>query len=191
MLLGEFFFFCFLGTFRSPSLFSLSLLRLIKLCVIFYRKTHRNPSHKRLPGNPASAAVTFALVVAPVLRKLAGWPRPLPRRLGVTLDRDTRTDAQRPEYARAAVRWEGAGGAGGGEREGGGGGGEAGGAEGSGSSGVGGGRFLATNTGNQISSRLLSMKGADVLLELPAGAGVMRSGTVVSALLYGDLRAMK
>jgi hypothetical protein len=35
------------------------------------------------------------------------------------------------------------------------------------------------------------MKGADVLLELPAGAGVVRSGSVVSALLYGDLRAMK
>lgn len=184
--------FLFFGYFfRSPSLFSLSLLRLTKRCVVYYRKNHRNPSHKRLPGNPASAAVTFALVVAPVLRKLAGWPRPLPRRLGVTLDRDTRTDAQRPEYARAALRWEGAGGAGGGESDGGGGGGgETGGAEGSGG-GVGGGRFLATNTGNQISSRLLSMKGADVLLELPAGAGVMRSGTVVSALLYGDLRAMK
>ena len=53
------------------------------------------------------------------------------------------------------------------------------------------GRFVATNTGNQISSRLLSMKGADVLLELPAGVGVMRSGSVVSALLYGDLRAME
>ena len=57
--------------------------------------------------------------------------------------------------------------------------------------GNGGGRLVATNTGNQISSRLLSMKGADVLLELPAGAGVVRSGSVVSALLYGDLRAMK
>jgi hypothetical protein len=35
------------------------------------------------------------------------------------------------------------------------------------------------------------MKGADVLLELPAGVGVMQKGSVVSALLYGDLRAMK
>ena len=74
---------------------------------------HRLASKKkRLPGNPASAAVTFALVVAPVLRKLAGWPRPLPRRIGVELDRDTPTDAHRPEYARAAVRWEVGGGVG-------------------------------------------------------------------------------
>ena len=113
----------------------------------------------------------------------------------MTLDRDTRTDASRPEYARAAVRWEGAGGGTGGE-----GGGGAAAAAAAGEAGEGAreesegrsvGRFLATNTGNQISSRLRSMKGADVLLELPAGAGVMQSGTVVSALLYGDLRAMK
>ena len=121
----------------------------------------------------------------------------MPRRIGVTLDRDTPTDASRPEYARAAVRWERAGGGGGGE-----------GSEGEGAAAAAAaaaagrgseeekkegssGRVLATNTGNQISSRLLSMKGADVLLELPAGAGVMGSGTVVSALLYGDLRAMK
>ena len=129
--------------------------------------------------------MTFALVVAPVLRKLSGWEQPLPRRIGVTLDRDTPTDASSPEYARAVVRWEEAGG-GGAKGEGG---------EGDEAAKDGGGgalgRFLATNTGNQISSRLLSMKGADVLLELPAGAGLMKRGSVVSALLYGDLRAMK
>jgi hypothetical protein len=35
------------------------------------------------------------------------------------------------------------------------------------------------------------MKGADVLLELPAAAGMMAKGSVVSALVYEDLRAMR
>ena len=180
-------FFCFMH-----SRFRRSLFLLVPSVLSRGSPPHRLASKKkkRLPGNPASAAVTFALVVAPVLRKLAGWPRPLPRRIGVELDRDTPTDAHRPEYARAAVRWEEGGGVGaraGGEGEGGGRARQ----QGEEKEGNGGGRLVATNTGNQISSRLLSMKGADVLLELPAGAGVVRSGSVVSALLYGDLRAMK
>lgn len=173
-----------------------------------------------LPGNPASAAVTFALVVSPVLRALSGWNGGggggggggtgrgegagegkgaaggaagkrrrssdiegfLPRRIGVTIDRDTPTDASRPEYARASLRWEGGGGGGGSGGE------EKEGKEGRAENAVG--RFVATNTGNQISSRLLSMKGADVLLELPSGGGVFEKGRMVSALVYRDLRDM-
>ena len=46
----------------------------------------------------------------------------------------------------------------------------------------------AHSTGRQISSRLLSCRAADALLELPQAAGTLPSGSVVSALLLGDIR---
>lgn len=139
-----------------------------------------------LPGNPASAAVTFALVVGPAIRALAGWAAPRPRRVHVRLGAPVRLDPERPEYHRAALHWspggEGAAAAAapvGGE---GGGGGPVGLA-------VAGG-FVATSTGGQISSRLGSVRGAGALLELPAAAGVLPAGSVVSALVVGDVVAM-
>lgn len=45
------------------------------------------------------------------------------------------------------------------------------------------GRFLARSTGHQGSGRLLSMVGANALLELPPGSGHLSAGSVVSALL--------
>jgi gephyrin len=47
--------------------------------------------------------------------------------------------------------------------------------------------FLAISTGNQISSRLLSMHSANVLLEIPQGDKILRKGDQVSALLIGNL----
>lgn len=47
--------------------------------------------------------------------------------------------------------------------------------------------FVAKSTGNQISSRLLSMKSADALLELPAAGGLIPAGTSVSAIIISDL----
>jgi len=49
------------------------------------------------------------------------------------------------------------------------------------------GQIIAESTGRQISSRLLSMRSANALLELPQASGVLKAGTVVSALLIGDL----
>ena len=49
------------------------------------------------------------------------------------------------------------------------------------------GGFVAASTGNQASSRLLSMRSANALLELPAGSGVLPQGAPVDALLIGDL----
>ena len=48
-------------------------------------------------------------------------------------------------------------------------------------------RFVAESTGNQASSRLLSMKSANSLLELPAREGVIAPGTLVSAILISDI----
>ncbi|HAJ35607.1 MAG TPA: hypothetical protein DCL15_07925, partial [Chloroflexi bacterium] len=49
------------------------------------------------------------------------------------------------------------------------------------------GGFIAESTGNQASSRLLSMRSANALLEVPQGEGVLAAGSIVTALLIGDL----
>lgn len=48
-------------------------------------------------------------------------------------------------------------------------------------------RFVAESTGHQMSSRLLSMKSANALLELPASGRVIPAGSSVSAIVISDL----
>ncbi len=115
-----------------------------------------------LPGNPVSSLVTFYLLAVPAMRKLAGWPDPTLRRVQAHLAGSLRLDRERPEYHRATLRWDhtlndGRGG------------------------------FRATSTGSQSSSRLLSARTANALLELPAAEGRLEAGQVVTALLIGDL----
>lgn len=50
--------------------------------------------------------------------------------------------------------------------------------------------WWAHTTGNQISSRLLSARSANALLELPRASGTLAAGTWVSALLFDDLQHM-
>ena len=52
------------------------------------------------------------------------------------------------------------------------------------------GELVAASTGGQISSRLLSLRSANLLLEIPQAEGVLPAGTLVSALVLGDLGAM-
>lgn len=47
--------------------------------------------------------------------------------------------------------------------------------------------LLAHSTGGQISSRLLSCRGADALVELPMASGTLPIGTQASALLIGPM----
>ena len=49
---------------------------------------------------------------------------------------------------------------------------------------------MAVSTGRQISSRLLSMRSANALLELPRVSGSLPAGTLVSALLIADVADM-
>lgn len=112
-----------------------------------------------LPGNPVSAAVTFSLIVAPCLRALSGVSDPGPRRLHCELAQSLKLDPSRPEYHRATLRWN-----------------------------QNAQMPVATSTGNQISSRLLSMRNANVLLELPKGQGVIEAGSIVSAIILSDMR---
>ncbi|KAF3455238.1 hypothetical protein FNV43_RR05686 [Rhamnella rubrinervis] len=115
-----------------------------------------------LPGNPVSCLVCFHLFVVPTIRHLAGWANPHPLRVEARLLMPLRTDPVRPEYHRAVVRWE----------------------VNDGSVKPG---FVAESTGHQMSSRLLSMKGANALLELPARCGVIAAGTSVPAIIFSEL----
>ena len=114
-----------------------------------------------LPGNPASAVVTFHLFVLPSLHQASGIkPVGLPK-VKVVLEEDVRMDAQRPEYHRAFV---------GGKSD---------------------GRLYGSSTGGQRSSRIGSFKGANALLCMPAGKGAMKKGEVVEALLMGAVGGLE
>lgn len=60
-----------------------------------------------LPGNPASAMVTFALFGVPLLRALGGDRAPLPRALSATLLHDVKHEPGRLEFVRAVLSLEG------------------------------------------------------------------------------------
>ncbi|KAL5580014.1 hypothetical protein UlMin_012456 [Ulmus minor] len=115
-----------------------------------------------LPGNPVSCLVCFHLFVVPAIRQLAGWANTHSLSVHARLVQPLKTDPVRPEFHRAVVRWEID--------------------DGSGKPG-----FVAESTGHQMSSRLLSMKSANALLELPATGSVMPAGASVSAILISDL----
>jgi gephyrin len=111
-----------------------------------------------LPGNPASALVTFHLFVLPSLHAMSGmFPAGLPK-IPVMLGHDFKLDPGRPEYHRAIVTV--------------------------GRDGV----LSATSTGGQRSSRVGSLKGANALLCMPKGAGSLQKGTKVDALLMSNVR---
>ncbi|WIA42709.1 hypothetical protein OEZ86_008658 [Tetradesmus obliquus] len=123
-----------------------------------------------LPGNPVSSFVCFNLVVVPALRKMSGWAQPQLRRMQVVLTSPLKLDPERPEYHRVVLgygRLPAACGAAAGQLG-----------------------WFATSTGNQISSRLLSARSANALLELPRAEGVLEAGSTVSALLIDDLGFM-
>ncbi|KIH89357.1 gephyrin [Sporothrix brasiliensis 5110] len=112
-----------------------------------------------LPGNPASALVTFHLFVLPALHQMAGeQPRGLPR-VPVALSHDFALDKERPEYHRAVVSV--------------------------GADGV----LKATSTGGQRSSKVGSMRGANALLCMPAGPEPLKAGATVDALLMSNVRS--
>jgi gephyrin len=110
-----------------------------------------------LPGNPASCVVCYHLFVLPALHKLAGVEPKGCTRVKVLLDGDVKLDKSRDEFHRVIVRAGGDG------------------------------MLHAVSTGGQRSSRIGSFKGANALLCLPAGEGVVKKGEMVDALLMGKL----
>ncbi|OMO71133.1 hypothetical protein CCACVL1_18422 [Corchorus capsularis] len=119
-----------------------------------------------LPGNPVSCLVCFHLFVVPTIRHLAGWANSHPLRVQARLKQPIKTDPVRAEFHRATIRWEVN--------------------DGSGNPG-----FVAESTGHQMSSRLLSMKSANALLELPATGRVITAGSSVAAIVISDLSCTK
>ncbi|KAI0403747.1 molybdenum cofactor synthesis domain-containing protein [Xylaria palmicola] len=111
-----------------------------------------------LPGNPASALVTFHLFVLPALHQMAGVQPAGLARVPVFLAHDFQLDKSRPEYHRAIVAVDGNG------------------------------RLTATSTGGQRSSKVGSLRGANCLLCLPSGKERLRQGSRVDALLMGSVR---
>lgn len=111
-----------------------------------------------LPGNPVSSLVTFEVFVRPAIRKLMGVVEGKQEhpRLEVKLASGIRHSSDRTECQRATLRWDS-------QQH----------------------CFVATTTGIQESSRLLSMLGANALLILPDGQGDFAAGSWVEAIWLG------
>ncbi len=106
-----------------------------------------------LPGNPVAAAVTALQLLWPALQQLEGGEVVLLPRLKVRLASALKRGAGRPELARARLAVDGDG------------------------------ALLAQVEGSQASSRIGSLQGADLLLEIPAEAGALEAGTELWAQL--------
>ncbi|KAJ7206785.1 MoaB/Mog domain-containing protein [Mycena pura] len=116
-----------------------------------------------LPGNPASALVTFFVFVVPALRRLGGWPEArcqfarVPVRLASAMALDPRT-----EFHRVAIRADTDG-------------------------------LRAFSTGGQRSSRVASLSGANGFVVLPMRTperSRLEAGAAVSAIVIGDILPM-
>lgn len=121
-----------------------------------------------LPGNPVSALVTCNLFVIPAIYQMAGCPNPHRTVIKAKVDRNIKLDP-RPEYHRVVLSWA--------------------------PGGVGDEDGLPTaySTGNQISSRLLSMRSANGLLVLPSqaeGRLTVTQGEVFDVIVIGSLGSM-
>ncbi|XP_078515656.1 gephyrin isoform X3 [Lissotriton helveticus] len=113
-----------------------------------------------LPGNPVSAVVTCNLFVVPALRKMQGILDPRPTIIKARLSCDVKLDP-RPEYHRCILTWH--------HQE---------------------PLPWAQSTGNQVSSRLMSMRSANGLLMLPPKTEQyveLHKGEVVDVMVIGRL----
>jgi molybdopterin molybdotransferase len=106
-----------------------------------------------LPGNPVAAAITALQLLWPALQQLEGGEVLLLPRLKVRLASALKRGAGRPELARARLQVDDDG------------------------------ALLALVEGSQASSRLGSLQGADLLLEIPAEAGALAAGAELWAQL--------
>jgi len=106
-----------------------------------------------LPGNPVAAAITALQLLWPALQRLEGAEVQVLPRLKVQLETPLRRGSGRPELARAQLAVALDGG------------------------------LWARMAGSQASSRIGSLQGADLLLEIPAELGSLEAGTELWAQL--------
>lgn len=112
-----------------------------------------------LPGNPVSCLVTKSLMIDPAVKFMTGLPSEscMHPQIKAKLEDSLTLDPERPEYHRAIITFD--------------------------NNGV----AKARSTGNQRSSRLLSMSLANGLICLPQAKDVLQQGTEVTVLLTGNL----
>lgn len=123
----------------------------------FPRKGRRDAIVLGLPGNPASAMVTFALFGTPLLRALAGDARPFPSTRRARMTRAHAHDPGRLELARGTL------------------------------SQTGDGHLAVTTLGNQASGAVTSMASAEAIVFIPADANGIPAGADVDILFASDL----
>eukprot|EP00095_Tigriopus_kingsejongensis_P008973 maker-scaffold334_size202906-snap-gene-1.38 protein:Tk08973 transcript:maker-scaffold334_size202906-snap-gene-1.38-mRNA-1 annotation:"Gephyrin" len=113
-----------------------------------------------LPGNPVSATVTSHLYLLPACRKMAGFVDPRPAVVRAKIRQNFPLDS-RPEFHRAFIHWE-----------------------------KGQAVASAQPTGNQISSRLLSLHAANALLIFPGRTEdkpIIKCESEIDAMIIGPL----
>jgi molybdopterin molybdotransferase len=110
-----------------------------------------------LPGNPASAMVTFALFGVPLLRAMQGDTRPFPATHRARMTRAHAHDPGRLELARATIGYGDDG------------------------------RLTVSTLGNQASGAVTTMAQSDALVIIPAEANGVPAGAEVDVLLLSDL----
>ena len=123
-----------------------------------------------LPGNPVSSYVTARLLIEPAMKRMTGLQPALclhPQIDAITREK-IKMDPERPEYHRVMVSWVP-------PKK-----------DGNFSALSSFGYFMAASTGVQMSSRLLSVVGANALLCVPQGEGVIPAGTQLPALILGS-----
>ncbi|XP_057208109.1 gephyrin b isoform X3 [Triplophysa rosa] len=128
--------------------------------LIFALPAEVNGRMSSLAGNPVSAVVTCNLFVIPALRKMQGILDPRPTIIKARLSCDVKLDP-RPEYHRCILTWH--------HQE---------------------PLPWAQSTGNQVSSRLMSMRSANGLLMLPPKTEQyveLHKGEVVDVMVIGRL----
>lgn len=106
-----------------------------------------------LPGNPVAAAITALQLLWPALQRLEGAEIQLLPRIRVRLEQPMRRSPGRPELARARLVISDDG------------------------------QLRAKVEGSQASSRIGSLQGADLLLEIPAELGALEAGKELWAQL--------
>ncbi|XP_006456684.1 hypothetical protein AGABI2DRAFT_211731 [Agaricus bisporus var. bisporus H97] len=116
-----------------------------------------------LPGNPASALVTFHIFVLPALRKLAGWPSNMLELPMVSAELQSPMSLDpRTEFHRAVLRIEKGG-------------------------------LKAYSTGGQRSSRVASLAGANGFVIVPPGSNAVRQlevGAKVDVMVIGEIQSV-
>jgi molybdopterin molybdotransferase len=119
-----------------------------------------------LPGNPASASLTFLLFGVPLLRALQGDASPLPQRLPAVLRTTRVREPGREEFVRARLEVL---------------------HPGASQSYAGRGELAVRPLPNQSSGAVTSFAEADALAVLPAERGTIEEGSLVDVIRLADI----